>query len=523
VTILATTHYSEVDRPPDIYAHFGTFVPTTPLSPGGGGVCSMAQIFAAQNPCVDIFGQPTTPGYTSASPITAHLKVTDVGETVRVDFPLGPVDFTSLTGFDYNYRFLPEDSDSSAYQELKVNWQNDSREFTQEFRVHRAGDHYNWVGGLYGLVENLHQAQQVNILLDWDRFFGPGTGDGIANQQTVNNVQVTKAYAAFGQGEYQFTDVLKGILGARFTGERQSMHFRSAANVQQGGEGNFTPLTQFLDSTNSVSNTNFSWRTGLNYTPLSSLLFYGSVATGFKAGTFNGGFLSTDPAQAALQEAPVLPEKVTTYEVGAKTQFFDRMVTFNTSAFYNNFDNLQLFALINSPIGPINLFTNAKKSKTYGADFELTVRHPIPNLTLSAQAGLLQTKITEYQAGNVAGVPNLTGKKLAYSPHLTAFLLAQYEVPLGNDKSLTFEYSAAYKSFQYFDPTNDPYITQSGYWLQNARVGLKLGKLEVSVYGRNLANKYYTVDSFDDVEPFGYVQPVWGMPRTYGGEVRYSF
>jgi iron complex outermembrane receptor protein len=522
VTILATTHVSQVDRLPDIYAHLGTFVPGT-QSNATPTLCSTTQIFAARNQCVDLYGQPTTPGYSSASPISTHLKVTDLGETVRVDFRVGAVDFTSVSGFDYNYRFLPEDSDSSAFQELKVNWENDSREFTQEFRAHQATDKGNWVAGVYYLVENLHQAQEVNILLDFDRFFGPGTGDGIAQQQTVDNIQITKAYAVFGQGEYNFTDTLKGILGGRFTGENQSMLFQSAYDLQQGGEGHFTPFNPYLDSSNSVSDTNFSWRAGLDFTPLPNLLFYGSIATGFKAGTFNGGFLSTVPAQAALQERPVLPEKVKTYEVGAKTQFFDRMITINTSAFYNDFDNLQLFALINTPIGPINLFTNARKSDTYGGDFELTVRNPIPHLTLSAQVGLLGTKITDYQTTNIAGVPNLTGKTLAYSPHLTSFLLAQYEVPLGNEKSISFEYSAAYKSFQFFDPTNDPYITQGGYWLDNARVALTLDKLELSGYVRNLTNKYYLADSFDSIVPFGYVQPVWGPPRTFGVEARYRF
>ena len=522
VTILATTHVSQVDRLPDIYSHLGVFVPGTQKN-ASPTICSNAQIFAAQDPCVDLYGQPTTPGFSSASPITAHLKVTDIGETVRVDFPIGSLGFTSVTGFDYNYRFLPEDSDSSAFQELKVNWQNDSREFTQEFRLHQTTDKSNWVAGLYYLVENLHQSQEVNILLDFDRFFGPGTGDGIAQQQSVNNIQITKAWAAFGQGEYNFTDTLKGIVGARLTGESQSMLFQSAYDLQQGGEGHYTPFNPYLDSSNSVSDTNFSWRTGLNYTPLPSLLFYGSIATGFKAGTFNGGFLSTVPAQALLQEAPVLPEKVTTYELGAKTQFFDRMLTVNASAFYNDFDNLQLFALINTPIGPINLFTNAKKSDTYGADFELTVRHPIPQLTLSAQVGLLGTKITEYQTTNIAGVPNLQGKALAYSPHLTAFLLAQYEVPIGNKKSINFEYSADYKSFEYFDPTNDPYITQAGYWLDNARVALVLDNFELSGYVRNLTNKYYLADSFDSIVPFGYVQPVWAAPRTFGLEARYRF
>jgi iron complex outermembrane recepter protein len=96
-------------------------------------------------------------------------------------------------------------------------------------------------------------------------------------------------------------------------------------------------------------------------------------------------------------------------------------------------------------------------------------------------------------------------------------------VPIGGEKSISFEYSGVYKSFEYFDPTNDPYITQPGYWLQNARVALKLDKWELSGYVRNLANKYYRVDAFDSIEPFGYVQPNWGPPRTYGFEVRYRF
>jgi len=98
-----------------------------------------------------------------------------------------------------------------------------------------------------------------------------------------------------------------------------------------------------------------------------------------------------------------------------------------------------------------------------------------------------------------------------------------YEVPIGAEKAISFEYSGVYKSFEYFDSTNDPYITQPGYWLQNARVALKLDKLEISAYVRNVANKYYRVDAFDSIEPFGFVQPNWGPPRTYGGEVPYRF
>jgi outer membrane receptor protein involved in Fe transport len=98
----------------------------------------------------------------------------------------------------------------------------------------------------------------------------------------------------------------------------------------------------------------------------------------------------------------VKPEKVTTYEVGIKTTFLDRAVTFNAALFYNDYRDMQLFALVPSPIGPLNLAANAEKARTYGADIDLTVR-PVRNLTLSAQVGLLNTKLAVPAGGRSHG------------------------------------------------------------------------------------------------------------------------
>ena len=96
-------------------------------------------------------------------------------------------------------------------------------------------------------------------------------------------------------------------------------------------------------------------------------------------------------------------------------------------------------------------------------------------------------------------------------------------VPLGARRSLDFQLSATYKSKQFLDSTNDPYTTQSDYWTADARVAITIEKLELAGFVRNLSNTYYATTSFNSFSPFGYAQPVYAPPRTYGVEGRITF
>ncbi|WP_028658238.1 TonB-dependent receptor [Novosphingobium sp. B-7] len=518
--ILVVGHVSHVDRLPDNYAHLGAFEPGS-VETGSPVVCSVAATYASQ--CVDIYNQPSDPKrYSIASSRTEHLKVTDRGVVGRIEWSPGTITVTSVTGYNYNQRFLPEDSDSSPYRELEVNWGNNSNEFTQELRVNQTKENYNWVAGVYYLHERLNQNQDYALLLDIDRFYGPGAGDGLASRQFARNTQVTDAYAAFGQGEYNLTRTLRLVLGGRFTHERRSFLFNSQVQYQSGGMDNFTPLAQVADSTSRLQNSAFSYRIGLNFKPMPGVLAYATLTTGFKGGDFNGGFLSPDPAQAAYQQRPVKPEKVTTYEVGIKTTFLDRAVTFNAALFYNDYRDMQLFALVPSPIGPLNLAANAEKARTYGADIDLTVR-PVRNLTLSAQVGLLNTKLVRFLLVADPTVPDYSGNQLAFSPKLSTFLQAQYHIPIGASQAIDLQYSATYKGRQFLDATNDPYTTQQAYWTQDARVALTISQLELSAFVRNLGNTYYATAAFNSISPFGYVQPNYAPPRTYGVGAKINF
>ena len=232
--------------------------------------------------------------------------------------------------------------------------------------------------------------------------------------------------------------------------------------------------------------------------------------------------------EIALQLTPVKPEHVTTYEVGAKTTFFDGRLLFDAAYFYNQYDDLQVFVLVNPPAGdisalPVNVLDNAKSAHTEGVEAQIVAR-PLPPLTASVQMGFLDTRLDNYVANRAPGTPDYSGNQLPSSPHFSMSAMLDYKLPVGPGIA-DFQFSASYKSHQFFDTTNDPYITQDGYWIENLRLGYSPtgSRWEVAAFVHNLANTQYYLDKFDLTSPFGFIQGITGTPRFVGGEVNYRF
>lgn len=520
--ILLNVNGGRIDTRPNEYGHLGDFVPGT-QNTASPVVCSVAATRA--NQCVDIFGFTQKSFYDGSFNRTQHFIDNDLNASLRVDYKLGSLDLTSITAVEHNDKVLPEETDSAPTRELEITWGVRNTTATQEFRLAHSEAQYNWTVGAYYLHENLRQNQPLEFLLDFDQFFGPGSGDGLANKQTDQSRQVTDAYAVFGQGEYNLTEKLKFILGGRYTTERRTFQYDGTISVQEGGEDHFAPPVSLLPAgavIPTLKNSNFSFRAGVDYSFTKQILAYASVATGFKSGDFNGGFLSTDPVQAVVQLRPVPPETDTAYEIGLKSTFFDKRLLANAAFFYTDYRDLQVFSLVQSPDGPLNSLTSAKQAHNIGADLEF-VGKPIDGLTLTANIGLLNAKIDKFTVA-VPGTSSLQGLQLAFSPHVSAFLVADYRLPIGPD-ALDIQISASYKSHQFYDSTNDLYLAQDAYWLENLRVGYEFGggRWDVAAYVKNLSGLHYANDAFDSTGPFGYIQPVLGTPRWFGVELNYRF
>jgi iron complex outermembrane receptor protein len=543
VKVLWNLHGGYVNNRPTEYRHIGDLLPGTQYN-AVPTKCSVAAAYAGD--CVDLFGYGTPSGfYDGAYNRQQHLKVNSFGSYLRVDADLGYLDLTSITAFEHDDKIHPEDSDASPNQLLEINFGVRSNTITQELRASHSEQKYDWVAGLYYLYEDLHQNQPINILLDGDKFFGPGGCDAVFadNPPTIYDLehpistcaerafdyshQTTNAYAAFGQGDYFITDNLKLTLGGRLTSENRSFSYLGSVEYQYGGMGNYTPLVQLADTNEGFNDTNFSWRTGLDYHFTHSVHAYASVATGYKSGDFNGSFLSNVPEEITLQLKPVLPETVTSYEVGIKSELFDNRLIFNLSAFYNDYRKMQVFVLVPPVAGgsglPVNVLDNAQRAHTEGIDAEMIAR-PISNLTATFNLGLLDTRLDTFIANVDPSQPNYSGDQLPLAPHFSFATLIDYKVPVGQG-DLDFQFSANYRSHQFFDISNDPYITQTGYWLENVRVAYQFpgDKWEVAAFVRNLSGQKYLLDAFDLTSPFGFIQGIEGAPRFIGGEINFRY
>ncbi len=110
---------------------------------------------------------------------------------------------------------------------------------------------------------------------------------------------------------------------------------------------------------------------------------YASVSTGFKSGGLSDGGRRH------------LPEELTNYELGLKSEFGDSM-PLNVAAFYMDYQDMQVSAVERLPSGQQQLVTsNAASSSIKGVEAEFTWR-PSESDTLFGFASWLDAKYDEF-------------------------------------------------------------------------------------------------------------------------------
>lgn len=519
--------YSKSVARPTVYRLIGTLNPVNfdPVAVllGAPDKCSAASSLAGD--CVDLFFNATEADFYSGNYNPSGLtRIEDFQTILRVDYTAGSVDFTSITGYNFNKRFYPEETDAAPQRILEIDYGTRSREFTQELRASQTGDSFNWVAGLYYLHENLRQEQPLYIYHDLDLLFGAiGSADDIAQTLFTTNVQKTDSFAAYGQAEYEVAPGLRLVGGARYTIDKKDFAANAFFRFQSGGIDSFGPPVGANSFASAITQKKFNWRIAANYKFNPDVMAYASVATGYKSGGFNGGFIVGDQATRDAALRPVKPETVTSYEVGLKSSFLDRKVTLNLAGFYNDYRNQQVLAqvFVNNVI--VYTLDNAQKARTYGLDAELYVR-PVDGLTLGAQLGLLNSRLVKFVAARDPNQADYSGNRLTFAPSTSLALSADYERDLGG-VTIKLHYDTNYRGKQFFDPSNTPYAMQEAYWLHNARIGLEFGdgKYSLGAFARNFTKTKYILTSSDLTLTTGSVQQVVGNPRSFGVDFGVKF
>lgn len=337
---------------------------------------------------------------------------------------------------------------------------------------------------------------------------GVPTAADVGNTSTLFAMRAT-SFALFTQETFKLTDQFGVTVGARYNKDRK------VYGTQVLRPQNNTTVVPY--STAVAEWDSFTPRVALEYKPDRDLLFYASWSKGFKSGGFGASTVASTPTPRYD------PEKLTSYEVGAKTSWLNNRLTFNLAGFYSEYRNIQLTVQSTDPVTNANIRTtrNAGGSNIKGFEMELAAR-PAPGLNLNLGVGYVDAKFDELAASAIGSGFRL-GDRVPQIPDWSVNAGASYTVETGAGP-FTLRGDLSYKGSQFLTPA-DATSFQDSYTLLGARVAWEpsfVSGLELSVEGTNLTkanHAYYKAT----LPPTGSYVAIPAAPREIYATAKFSF
>ena len=438
---------------------------------------------------------------------------------------------------------------------------------------------------LAGVPLTVQAVAQLPVAIRANFTPGGGTND--------DYTQKSKAFSVFTHNIFEVNDALSFTLGLRYTDQKKDFRadylttgsgackaFETALGLNP--VANAGPLAPFvgalcapwmrsaldnLDHRQTKTEKEWSGIVSGAYKVGENINTYASFSRGYKAGGFNldrafssviGGVntsvVSGAPGaqRVAQPDTSFAPETVDAYEIGIKTQWFNRALTANLAIFHQTFENFQL----NTFTGVSFVVTEVPEVVSKGAELDFFLRTGFDGLTISGGAAYTFAEYSkDLGAANIPSSflgrnPNLyylPGTQLTSAPVWTFGSAINYERPIFTDNAVL----RTYVDFRYSSDHNtgsnlDPRKIQSGFTLVNGRIGIstKDERWTAELWGRNLTDKRYAQITFDaplqgdgpQLNPVAGQPGVFaprpinsqlnafaGEPRTYGATLRWSF
>lgn len=435
------------------------------------------------------------------------------GVSAVANLALSPdVSLKSITAYRRVKGFAGRDGDSSPYPLLETVSYDNNKQFSQEFQLNGSsfGDRFKWTTGLYYMHQSLENRIVANLWSGLVTTSIPIDFDARSLSQLTGNT-----YAVFGQGTFDITPRLHLTGGIRYNREERDFHNDWYFLVQPRSYTcpgvDVTGAFIQCKSTDNVVTPAAS----LSYDLTPSKLVYFSYSDGFKVGGWTPRLFS----QQSLRR--YLPERLKAYELGLKTSWFDRRLTFNVDIFQSDYTNLQLTTIQADSTGaPQPTVQNAGAARIRGIESDVSIR--LDGGT-HIQGGLsyLDGKYLRLDPG--VSFP-LTAK-LPETPTLSLSGSIEQTVDLSAGGKIVARLDGTYRSKTYKEANNVEAIAQRPYALLNGRVAYTMpnDKVAFAAYVTNLTDKRYIVSAIDVASTFSMYEAYFGRPREVGGEISVRF
>ncbi len=481
----------------------------------------------------------------------------------------------SVTGYRENEIEILEDIDASPYSYLEVASEGAARSFSQEFRYQYLGDNSSGIVGVFYSDSKTGDQVGLDVAAEFITAAG-GSKPAIFQRGTK-----AKALAIFSQWEWDVSERLKLILGARWNRSEKSSFRKefvytdlalSAANagmercfvlrpgigpedqpacltvLNTPGEGGIALPPKITEASGEGDWNNLTPRLVVQSQVNEGLMAYASFSQGYRDGGIEG-------VAANFREFD--EEILSAWEVGLKYDGFDRRLRVNGALFYYDYEDIQVELAQLKDNVLFNSIFNAAEAELFGGEIESTWLVG-DMLQLSLNVGWLDTEITDLDYSKVDtdfGFVEI-GNEFPRSPKWTASFVPDFYFPLVRG-SLHWRSEFNYKDSQYRDFQNGGFADASdaailtganlaeglppeaalvtpGTLIDSEQMDSRLivnmslawesgdGRFEVVAWARNLLDERYTVNR-EFVNGLVFTNAFYGAPRTYGAYVNYRF
>ncbi len=394
---------------------------------------------------------------------TDEAEVLTLG--VRVDYDLGFATLTSNTGYkDHDY-FYQEDYDGTPLNVNNYGQDQEGDYFQQELRLTSNSDGpLNWYAGASYYREEIDttftfEGEEDFFCQYYGNYYYPGydfTGcedlyayygyeftpnaQGLLTETGRIKGEYT-GWATYVNVGYAITDDLEVEVGARYTKDDKDF----ALNVPTP-DSDLGPYFGYGFSTDGFIQAQDSWddvtgRVIVKWRPTDDSMLFASYTQGFKSGGFGSfsaaladgtppEFGQTDISTAEGYRPTTFDEEtVDSYEIGYKDSLLDGAVNFDVTAFYYEYQDLQIVFFD----GGASKVANVGEVEAYGLESSLTAALG-DNFTLYLAASYLDSEANEVQlvCDDPEDENGCEGSSLFWAPEYTAAAVLDGRFPMGD-------------------------------------------------------------------------------------------
>jgi iron complex outermembrane receptor protein len=502
----------------------------------------------------DYFGgyQPIIGSWNTIDVDMAEPLVTkNSGVSLVATWDAGPFELTSITAgrkFSFDAK---NDSEQTAFAIARGGTLVDSWQLSQEFRI--AGEltpSLDYQAGLYLFKIDTETTSRSLFGADAGAFYATdaqyrtlSTAAGRALlQASLNNVYsttfqnpVSDSQALFGQVNWKVTDRATLTAGLRYTREHKTNDITRTSSFLDG-----SPLVSTGNATadairaaqlgtdyatvegDPIDDDSVAWLINPSFKLTDDILLYASGSAGGKSGAV--AFDSNGVRRN------VAPEKTNDYELGFKSQLFDRRLSLNVNAYYTkvrDYQNVTSEPDPTSTSGFSSRLGNIPGIEARGVEFDVFL-NVADGFTVNLGGAYNKATYTDWSTATcprsyptTVAVCDNTGKQIVGAPLWSAVIGFDYrrKIPRFGVTLHAFA-NDSYRSGHNLEQLLSEYGWQKGYHVTDAGVGVirEFGDLrtELSVVAKNLFDTKYTtsVNDFSNTAPVGYD----GIgPRRYVG------